>query len=263
MTRRQQRSPTGTAKRPLAGLVAVWLLLAVAIQATPSLGADMGTKDVRPAASGGAVLGLFPGESELGGPGEQAAIRRLYSALEEAVAASGFTVSFHLDDFRSYRPSDFSATLLEDVLTIRPPLELQILETEVSGPEGLIGRSFEPRWHEAITSDDRASVEEWLAEFEGMTLADVYADPATATDHRNIAALTSYRVRADFNGRTATYRAIAKWVRRPELAAQELALLIEDPVTDNVDRAILVGDDVRPMSLLKYRSLERPAGGAQ
>lgn len=263
MTKREQRSQTGSAKRPLGGLILAWLLLAIASQAGPGRGEATSTGEVRPVASGTALLGLFPGESELGGPGEQAAIRRLYSALEEAVASSGFTVSFHLDDFRSYRPSDFSATNLPDVLTIRPPLELQIVEAEVGGPEGLVGRSFEPSWREGVTPEDRESVEESTAEFEDMTLAEVYADPATDADHRNIAALTSYRVRAQFDGRSTTYRAIVKWVRRPELPAQELALLIEDPVTDNVHRAIVAGADVQPVSVLQSRALERAAGDAQ
>lgn len=264
MTKRDQRSPTGTAKRPPAALVLVWLLLAVVGQAGPGRSEATSTGDVvRPVGSGTALLGLFPGESELGGPGEQAAIRRLYTALEEAVRSSGFTVAFELDDFRSYRPGDFPETLLLDVLTIRPPLELQILELEVGGAEGPVGRSFEPSWREGVSPEERESVEEWMAQFEGMTLADVYADPATDADHRDIAALTSYRVRAEFDGRSTSYRAIVKWVRRPEQPAQELALLIEDPVTDNVHRAILAGEDVQPVSVLQSRALERPVGDAQ
>lgn len=262
MSSREQRSLAGGGKLPLVVLGAVCLLQALVGRLAASPGGEPGADETRPTSPQAAVEEVLLDADELGGSGEQAVIRRLYATLEEALARSGDSVSFLLDDFRTYRPGDFAETLVLDVLTVRPALELQVMEGSVGGPRGPAGRYFEATWREGFSPEERSEVEEWLERFAEMTLAELYGLPDTDADHRNIAALTSYRVQVSFDERSESYRAIAKWVRRPHLSAGKTALLVEDHVTECVHCAIAGVDDVWSPSQLHERALEpTPAAG--
>lgn len=246
------------------------LALALMLCALQAAAGELSQRPVEAVASNGAQPGfagdprpeLFPGVAGLGEPGEFTSIRLLYSSLEQAIHRSGFEISFTLDGFHTYHPGDFHKTLLLDVLTLHAPLALQVAVTEVGGADGtVVGKSFEPSWQVRLTEEDLAALDEWMGQFEAATLSQVYAAPDTDAAHRNIAALTSYRVRVEFGERSETYRAIAKWIRAPELPAPKLRLIVEDHVTDAMEEAILVGEKVGPLNKLLDESFEPPRAG--
>lgn len=246
------------------------LALALMLCAVQAAAGELSQRPVAAVASMGTQLApsgdpepeLFPGVAALTEPAEFTSIRLLYSSLEQAIVKSGFEISFTLDDFRTYHRSDFRETLLLDVLTLHAPLALQVAVTEVGAADGsVVGKSFEPAWQVRLTEEDLAALDEWMGQFEAATLSQVYAAPDTDAAHRNIAALTSYRVRVEFGERSETYRAIAKWIRHPDLPSSEMGLIVEDHVTDSLEAGIFAGEQVGPLRILLDSAIAAPLSG--
>jgi hypothetical protein len=202
-------------------------------------------------------LALFPGNHELEDRfSEETIVRMAYGALEESIRRSAHVVSFSLRDFRTYYRRDFGSLLVGNVVTLDAPRRLEVRRTEVVGVDGAsVGRAYTPRWHEQRTVDDLAELRAFMGHYREFTVAQALAHPDATDEMRRILAVTSYEVTAEFEGERQTYRAAFKWI---PTAGDGVSFIVEDHVTDGVDRSLLESADVAPLAVLLDRGRARP-----
>jgi hypothetical protein len=167
---------------------------------------------------------------------EQMLVRMAYTSLEAAIRRSGAEIDFELADFETLYRERFDNVLWSDVITLAPPVELQIAHTEVFWNEEKQGASWEPRW-EPVVSEPGARGE-LLLRFGSMTLAEIFA--SLTREHGmtmdDVAAVTRYSVVVEHGGRRESYKAAFFW---HAAADGRVSLTVEDPVTQRIGEALV------------------------
>jgi hypothetical protein len=172
----------------------------------------------------------------------EAAVQSVYARFAEVTRQSGQTIQFALSEIQSYRPHQFAALRVVDLVQ---PTDGAFIATIPEGRSGLLPSQEVVRYHSEWAAGHPQSPEEFERAASALSLAEglAMAGPLAGLSNFPIVAVTAYRVAVTFEGRTVHYRALITWWA---LSADELYFGSNDEVipalaTANLEDRPIVG----------------------
>ena len=187
-------------------------------------------------------VGLAPPGSSLADTDETQLVQLVYDTYSRySERADGERVEFELDRFRTvYRPQFGRVAHYPDLMTLHPEWEIETTVREHRLNGEVLGTWFDAEWLPGRSGADEAAVERELV---GRSVLEILAlGVDQQPERRRTIAITSYRVRVSYLGRTETYRAAVRW-RLDENQALQFS------VTDNLvpEVAFAMAEQVPPL----------------
>ncbi|MDA8019240.1 MAG: hypothetical protein MPN21_17505 [Thermoanaerobaculia bacterium] len=205
--------------------------------ATTSGGLTGLAKNLANTDSTGLVDDLGSGKALVSGAGgRELIIRAAYANLEDYSRLAEPSFSLVVDDFYHLEPEDFATTFWSDIVSPSEGLLIDMhRETKHNTGLGVSRSEYQPSFRYVGGQQSGKS-----ARLTTMTIAEVLGEVVAADSESNlaeVAAMTSFQVRATIGENSRVYRASFAWVPAMAKMTEQTALVVLDQVTQGVEEA--------------------------